>query len=131
MTDPLELLQRLRVAVMTRQLPDTVALWLQHGVDNYMTGGGTLDHCLGLKAAPGKPNPPAQIRLAQRDDLVRRLARGLEGSLWNQAAMLERAVAGECVNAMQAKYLEEAARLGMDIPKSQAQLYRILARRRD
>ena len=130
MTDPLDLLRRLQVSLVSGWMPPDVARWLAGGVEKYLNGQ-PLDAALELKSAPGKPNPAAQIRLAERDELVRRAARGLEGSTWEQAAMLERVVSGEDANSMQKKYLDEADRLELDIPKSQAQLYRILNGRRD
>jgi len=130
LTDPLDLLRRLQVSLVSGWMPPDVARWLAGGVEKYLNGQ-PLDAALELKASPGKPNPAAQIRLAERDELVRRAARGLEGSTWEQAAMLERVVSGEDANSMQKKYLDEADRLELDIPKSQAQLYRILNGRRD
>jgi len=124
------MLRRLQVSLVTGWMPPDVARWLAKGVERYLDGQ-PLDAALDLKAAQGKPNPAAQIRLTQRDELVRRLARGLEGSTWEQAAMLERVVSGEDANSMQKRYLDEADRLELDIPRSQAQLYRILNGRRD
>ena len=152
MTDPLDLLQRLRVAVLTRQLPDSVALWLQHGVDDYMTGSGTLDECLGLRTAPGKRNHASTLRLAERDELIRRAARNMDGSAWHQAGVLVQAVSDletlkasginlqdhrnrvlipKSLGGSRLKYLAEMRRCQMDIPRSQAQLYRILSGGRD
>ena len=151
-TDPLDLLQRLRVAVLTRQLPDSVAMWLQHGIDAYMTNSGPLDECLGLRSKPGKRNPPNRARLENRDELIRRAARNMEGSTWQQAGVLVQAV--EDLDAVQAaginfkdganrallpaslggcrlKYLEEMRRCQMDIPRSQRHIARILSGHRD
>jgi len=152
LTDPLDLLQRLRVAVLTRQLPDSVALWLQCAVDDYMTGAGTLDHCLGLKSAPGKQSPPNRARLENRDELIRRAARNMDGSTWQQAGVLvqavqdledlqasavnwrdprNRALIPKSLGGSRLKYLAEMHRCQMDIPRSRAQLYRILSGGRD
>ena len=137
---------------MTRQLPDSVALWLQHGVDDYMTGSGTLDHCLGLKSEPGKRNPPNRARLENRDELIRRAARNMDGSTWQQAGVLVQAVQDlqalkasgvnlkdhrnrvlipKSLGGSRLKYLEAMHRCQMDIPQSQAQLHRILSGGRD
>jgi len=151
MTDPLELLQRLRVAVLTRRLPDDVALWLQCAVDDYLTGGGTLDECLGLKSAPGKRSHASTLRLAERDELIRRAARNMGNSTWHKAGVLVQAV--EDLDAVQAAginfkdganrallppslggsrltYLSEIRRCGMELPNSQSQFHRILTNRR-
>jgi hypothetical protein len=134
LTDPLDLLQRLRVNVLTRRLSEDCARWLEHGIDAYLTGAGTLDHCLGLKALPGKRNHASALRLAERDELIRRLARGLSGGPWEQAGTLEKIISDfkpeNPIRTMQGKYLAAAVRLKMDIPTSRRQLYRVLSGQR-
>jgi len=130
LTDPVELLRRLQVSLVSGYMPPDVARWLAGGVDAYLAGQ-PLDAALDLKAAPGKRNHASTLRLAERDELIRRLARGLPGGPWEQAGELVKAIAGTHTTTMQAKYLAEAVRLKMDIPHSQAQLYRILSGGRD
>jgi len=134
LTDPVELLRRLQVSLVSGYMPPDVARWLSQGVDAYLEGR-RLESALGLKTGPGKPSPPAQIRLEQRDELVCRLVRGLPGSVWEQAGTLEKIIADfkpeNPIRTMQGKYIAEADRLKLEIPKSQAQLYRILNGRRD
>ena len=129
MTDPIDMLRRLQVSLVTGWMPREVANWLAAGVEKYLDGQ-PLDAALDLKAAPGKPNPPQQIRMADRDEKIRQAAQGMDGSLWAQAGILAQAVmdldAGEGLT-----YLSEIRRSGLPLPQSQSQFFRILSGRRD
>jgi len=151
LTDPVELLRRLQVSLVTGWMPPDVARWLSQGVDSYLDGR-RLESALGLKTGPGKPSPPAQIRLEQRDEIVRRLARGVDGGTWTQAGLLAQAVADfqalkasglnwrdhknrtlipASLSGARLKYMAEADRLDLEIPSSQSQINKILTGRRD
>ena len=133
MTDPVELLRRLQVSLVSGYMPPDVARWLAGGVEKYLDGQ-PLDAALELKSSPGKRTHASTLRLAERDELIRRLVRGLPGGPWEQAGTLEKIIVDfkpqNPIRTMQGKYLDEAVRLKMDIPASQRQLYRILSGQR-
>ncbi len=142
MTDPVELLRRLQVSLVSGYMPADVARWLSLGVDAYLTGQ-PLEAALYLKTAPGKPSPAAQIRLEQRDEIIRRLARQMDGGTWTVAGQLVRAVEDwqryrqtntpppVTIAGWRLRYFMEAERLALEIPASHSQLYKILTGRRD
>lgn len=151
MTDPVELLRRLQVSLVSGYMPADVARWLSQGVDAYLDGQ-PLDAALDLKSAPGKRNHASVLRLAERDELIRRAARNMDGSAWQQAGVLVQAI--QDLDALEASginlkdhrnrvlipkslggsrltYLAEIRRCGMELPNSQSQFHRILSNRRD
>ena len=134
-------LQRLLAGIEAGTVPADVTRWLRTGLRNYLDAKGGLEECLFLKARRGRSSehPPTQIKLEVRDEIVRRLARQIPGSLWKQAGHV-----AECVRSYQVhpdkppnvcgwrlKYLAEANRLQLSLPTSQSQIHRILQGRRD
>ena len=132
-----ENLQRLQVGLQVGTIPADVIAWLERGLDTYLAGAGDLETCLNLKARPGKRYPPSQIRYTRRDEIVHRLAQGLDGSAWEQAGILAGILQDYAANHFPKPVLNrtatlwEAERHELPIPRSQSQLYRILTGRRD
>ncbi len=91
MTDPVELLRRLQVSLVSGFMPGDVAKWLSLGVDAYLQGQ-PLEQALDLVAQPGKPSAPTRLRLDARDDIIQCLARKMDGGTWTVAGQLARAV---------------------------------------
>jgi hypothetical protein len=151
MIDPVEYLQRLQVGLVAGQLPADVSDWLQTGIECYLQGD-PLEDSLGLRSRQGERSAPTRISFDRRDEIVRRLARKLEGGTWTMAGLLAEAVADynhwkqSGINLLDPKnrallpasivgwrfnYFEEATRLCLEIPTSQSQLSKILNGRRD
>ena len=124
-----ENLQRLQVGLQVGTIPGDVARWLERALDAYLAGAASLEACLRVS--------PHRIRYARRNEIVHRLAQGLDGSPWERAGVLAEILQEYAENNFPNLVLNrrttllEAEQRNLPIPKSQSQLYRILTEQTD
>ena len=126
---PAAMLGRAAAALESGLMPEDVRAWLLSGLQRYRAGYGNLDYCLRLRPLPGKRSAAHDALYAERDELIGQLVTGIwPTGEWEQAGQIADLLAGriEPTNRIQRNIRKKIFDLGVKVPESRRQIWRII-----